>query len=208
MGEVSRMASIPQGAELFVEADVGRLQLALPAHAIGARLQRDRRVLLVLQACGRALHLHMRNVEPGRDLARQRVVAIQRDRTEDAVMMPGRLAGSDDRRSCRRRIEGRGPTRGRRRRARSGCRPVRTDGSWPRTSLCGDLRRSGGDARSRFPLAACGLRPARRTRSRGCPCDARWSARSGAVGSLAAFFAWLRATACDVMKDSMFQLLA
>ena len=40
----------------------------------------------------------MRNVKTGRDLTRECVVAIERDRAEDAVMMPGRLACGDDRR--------------------------------------------------------------------------------------------------------------
>ena len=45
----------------------------------------------------------MRNVKAGRDLAGERVVAIERDRAEDAMMMPGRLACGDD---CRSVIDG------------------------------------------------------------------------------------------------------
>src|SRR5262245_41157406 len=74
------MVSVLADADQLAQADVGRLELALPANAIGALMECDGRMLLVHQVGLGAPHRHMADVEVRRDIARDGIVAIQRDR--------------------------------------------------------------------------------------------------------------------------------
>jgi hypothetical protein len=93
-----------------MDADVSRLELTLP-NAIAALLQGDRGMLLVLQAGYRTVDLDMPDVETCRNVMRQGIVAIERDRSEHAVMVPCGFALGEDNRSTLDRLNDEGPRR-------------------------------------------------------------------------------------------------
>ena len=88
-GDRRRSISILEGIEVVIHADIHRRQLPLPAHAIGAPEQYQGCVLLMIQACRRAVDANMADIEAALvNLARQGVVAVERRRAEDAVAVP------------------------------------------------------------------------------------------------------------------------